>query len=146
MEVSDLAVTTLRALLANNIDQYTQLLKQMSTDADKRGYAVLLAVAFFEAADQRFGESASRNDVIDFVADVRSRTEPLRDEIDPRTAERVMLAVLDDMNLDDLAPADIRKHQTLLLAGLVADERFSATELDEFLIKARGLAEGTISP
>ena len=146
MEVSDLAVAALRALLANDIDQYTQLLKEMSTDADKRGYAVLLATGFFEAADRRFGESASREDVIDFVADVRSRTERLRDEIEPRTAERVMLAVLDDMNLDDLAPADIRKHQTLLLAGLVADERFSPAELDEFLIKARGLAEGTVSP
>ena len=146
MDVSDLAVATLRALLADEIEQYKRLLRQISTDGDKRAYAILIAAAFFRAANKRSEEGATRSDMIEFVADVRSRSEQARDDIDPRTAERSIQAVVSDADISDLDARDVRRHQVLLLAGFIADERFSPAELDEFMAGARGLADGTVSP
>jgi hypothetical protein len=142
MHVTDLDVAVLRAQLAGDPDTHKRLLRQMSSDADKQGYAALVNAAFFYAADRRFGAGATSGDVILFVAGVRSRSERARDALDPRTAERVLGAVISDTDLNDLSASDVRHNQILLLAGLVADEQFDNAALDEFMAKARDLADG----
>jgi hypothetical protein len=146
VQVTDLSVAALRAQLAGDLNTHKRLLRQISSDADKLSYAALVSAAFFEAADRRFGAGATGSDVIAFVAGVRSRSEQARDALDPRTAERVVRAVIGDTDISDLSASDLRANQILLLAGLVADERFDTAALDEFMARARGLADGTVTP
>jgi hypothetical protein len=144
MPASDLVVATLRAQLADSVDEHMRLLRQIKTDADKRAYATLINASFFEAIDRRFGEGAARDDAIEFVADVRSRSARLSDALDPRTGEQVILAAIGNGSIDELDPEELRRNQIILLAGMVADLRFDNGILDEFMAKARASADSLL--
>jgi hypothetical protein len=79
MEVTS-AVAALRALLTEDLDTYRRL--HAGLDAGQRlAFAVVLTVAFDEAAVRRFGGDHTLADIIEFVADARARY--------PRTGEAV---------------------------------------------------------
>jgi hypothetical protein len=137
MVVSDEQVAALRAQLAGKADEYQRLWEQLDRETARIGYPALITGAFFEAVERRFGKASTTSDVIKFVSDARSRSDELGEKIDPRTAERIILAVYTDEEIDDLSANSVIRTQMLLLAALVADEQFDDVELDEFLAKAR---------
>lgn len=93
MPVTDDQVAALRAYLADDL-QHRQLYARLDRQAARVGYTALLAAAFFEAVNREFADEGTSADVIEFVADVRGRSEALAEAIDPRAAERLIRAAL----------------------------------------------------
>jgi len=141
MVVTDAQLAALRAQLAGNLEEHKRLFAQLDPIAARTGYRALVTAAFCKAVEQRFATDSSADDVIEFVGDVRYRTDRTADEIDPRTAERLILAVYTDEPIGDLDPKASFGTQILLLAALTADAQLDDAGLDEFLADARKLAD-----
>lgn len=139
MPVTTEQTAALRALLVDDMDTHHAVYARLG--ADKAGYTALVTAAFCEAAERRFTAHRDPADVVQFVADVRSRSGRLATEIDPLIAERVIRAVFGDGSISDLSDADVAGTQIVLLAALVADEHLDDTALDAFLASSRKLAD-----
>jgi hypothetical protein len=144
MPVTDQQAATLRAQLAGNLEEHKRLLAGLATE-DRRGYSALLTAAFYNAVDLRFTRESSLDEVIEFVADVRARSERVRDALDPRIAERVLLAAFTSDDLDDLDSSELTKTKMFLLAAIIADQHLDDAGLDAFLAKARAFADELLS-
>jgi hypothetical protein len=140
MAVTDLQIATLRAQLAGDLEEHRRLLAQFDEKSDGRPYVMLTNAAFIEAVDRNFTSGTTTDDIIQFVVNVRSRSEKVRASLDPRVAERVLLAAVTDADISDLDPREVRRSQTILLNALIVDEG-----LDEFIATARGLADRLLS-
>lgn len=141
MRVSEDQVATLRAYLAGQFDEYERRSQNLDRDAAWAGYMALLEAAFFKAVDRRFGTTAEDTDVIEFVANVRARTEQIGEAIDPRMAERLINAALGRGEVGDIDDKTRFGTETVLLAALIAREQFDDAALDGFMAKARALVE-----
>jgi hypothetical protein len=141
MPVTADQVATLRAYLAGDFDSHKRLFGQLDRTAAQAGYTALLTAAFFEAVDRRFAQSGTPADVVEFVADIRARHLKDADEIDPRAAERLILAILTDEEVDDLDTSTKVSTQVILLYALISDARLDEPGLDGFLAEARKLAD-----
>ncbi len=140
MAVTDEQVATLRAQLEGNLEEHRRLLAQLDPATARTGYAALIAAAFSLATDRRFAADGDMAQVVEYVASVRSTTESMA-EIDPRVAERLLLAVYTDEQINDIDVRVRYETQILLLAALVADAQLDKTDLDTFLAQARSLAD-----
>jgi hypothetical protein len=145
MPVTDQQAAALRAQLAGKVDEHKRLFAQLDPVAARKGYGALVSAAFCEAADQRFGKGDTGAEVIEFVGDVRSRSSDAADKIDPRIAERLIRAVYTDEEVGDIDARTKFTTQLLLLAGMVSDQRFDDAGLDEFMARARKLADQWLS-
>lgn len=145
MPVTDLQAAALRAQLAGNLAEHTRLLASLDKAADSRGYSALLTAAFYTAVDARFTRDSTLVEVTDFVAGVRARSERIRDALDPRVAERVLLSAFTNADLDDLDAEELTKTKMFLLAGIIADQHLGDAGLDEFIAKARAFADELLS-
>jgi hypothetical protein len=141
MPVSDKQAATLRAQLAGDLERHKKLLDELDSHADGRAYVTLTNAAFFEAVGRKFGASGTADEVIAFVADVRTRSERVGDALDPQISERMLLAAIDGADITDLDPKKARSSQRFLLAAMVADEQFDDADLDEFIARARAMAD-----
>ena len=90
MWITDYTVAVLRAQLADEVDEHRRLLDQLDLKADGRAYVALIDAAFFEAAERRFGNRSTTAEVIEYVADVRSRSQRIADAVNARTAEQLI--------------------------------------------------------
>jgi hypothetical protein len=79
--------------------------------------------------------------VIEYVGEVRSRFAGAAAQIDPRSAERLILAVYTDEDIHDIDLGVAVRTEMLLLAALVADAGLDDAALDEFLAAARAIAD-----
>jgi hypothetical protein len=140
MPVTDEQEATLHAQLAGNFDEYVRLLDSLDQAAARTGYSALVSAAFSLAAEERFPEETPAAEIIDYVADIRSRSERTA-AIDPVTAERVLLAISADEEIDDIDRRTSFQTQRVLLAALIADAHLGARELDEFMLRARRRAD-----
>lgn len=93
------------------------------------------------APEREFSSETTADEIIEFVADVRSRSERVRASLDPRVAERLLQAAVTDADISDLDSAEVRRAQTILLNALIADEGLDSASLDAFMATARGLAD-----
>jgi hypothetical protein len=141
MPVSDKQAATLRAQLAGDLERHKRLLDELDNHADGRAYVTLTNAAFFEAVRRRFGVGGTPDDVIAFVAEVRTRSERVGDALDPHISERVLLAAIDGADTAGLDPREARSSQRFLLAAMVADEQFDDADLDKFIARARAMAD-----
>jgi hypothetical protein len=144
MPVTDEQEATLHAQLAGNFDEHMRLLNGLDPAAARTGYRALVSAAFFLAAEGRFSEGTPAAEIIDYVADVRSRTNRTA-AIDPVAAERVLRAVSADEEIGDIDGRTKFRIQLLLLGALIADAQLGAQELDEFMLRARRLADRWLS-
>ena len=140
MPVNDQQVAALRAQLAGDYEQHRQLLRQVDAAGGMRDYVNLVSAAFLEAVDRRFADASLPAAVIDWVADVRSRSPQASEAIDPAAAERVILKTLGQGDISDLSGRDIRHNMQVLLALLITDEHLDDAALDAFMASARKLA------
>jgi hypothetical protein len=141
MAIGDDQVATLRAHLAGEFEEYERRWEQLDKEAARTEYTALVAAAFFEAVDRRFAKDGTVADVIDFVGDVRSRSEELSDAIDPRIAERLIRHALGDGSIGDIGDETMGSTQMLLLVALIADEQLDDAGLDEFMTEVRAVAD-----
>jgi hypothetical protein len=145
MPVTDQQAATLRAELAGNFTEYERLLADLDNKTDGLGYSALLTAAFHNAVDLRFTRDSTLDEVTVFVADVRARSERLRDALDPHVAERVIVAAVGSDRVHDLPAADANKMKMVLLTALVSDMHLDDAGLDEFMADARALADELLS-
>ncbi|MEV5710271.1 hypothetical protein [Actinoallomurus sp. NPDC052274] len=145
MAVTDEQVATLRAYLAGEFDQYEQLNARLDPGVDGMAYGALIAAGLFEAVDRRFAKGATRAQVVDYVGDVRSRSERLSEEIDPQVAERLIMHSLGEGSIDDIDDGIVVHTQLLLLIALVGDERLDDAGLDKFMATTRALGNRLLS-
>ena len=144
MAITAEQVATLRAYLAGDFDEYNRLYERLDPEAARTGYVALIDAAFFKAVDRRFAKDGTHTDVVEYVADVRARSDRLS-EIDPTAAERLMRAVLGDGSVDDLDDETRFGTEIILLAALTVDANLDDAELDAFLDDGRKLADKWIS-
>jgi hypothetical protein len=141
MPMTDRQVATLRAQLAGHTAEHRRLLAQLDWKTDGPGYTALLDAAFFEAADRRFSAQTTDEDIIAYIADVRSRTEDAADAVNPEYAERLIAKVLGrGGSIDDLEDKTATRTKHFLLVALTIDQQYDDTGLDEFLRAARKIA------
>jgi hypothetical protein len=139
--VTDEQMAGLRAFLAEDEAEWDRLFEGTEpVDADE-GFALIVAAAFVTAARRRWGGAAPRAGIVGVVARMRSRDSEIADRIDPRDAERLLQAVLEDpAAARDLDPR-AKGAQVPLLRQLVDELEFDDADLDEFLAQARSLAD-----
>jgi hypothetical protein len=139
MRLTDEQVTAMRYALTGDIDGYKRVIARLDRAA-KESNGVLVVASFFKAAYRRFGENGAASDVVAFVSKLRTEY-GLVEEINPRVAERLILATFTDEQIDDIDDEIKGSHYMLLLGALVKQAAFSDSELDEFLADARKLAD-----
>jgi hypothetical protein len=103
-------------------------------------FAAFLAAAFVEVVSRRFGGGAAEADVTEYVANVRGRSQEVRDAIDPRAAQRLILAALNDDAAQDVDCETRGKVFIIVIAALMSDERLDDGGIDAVLASARKLA------
>jgi hypothetical protein len=140
MPVTDEQEATLHAQLAGKLDEHKRLLNALDPVAARTGYSALVSAAFTIAATTRFPEGTPVAEVIEYVGDVRSRTEGSA-QMDPLIAERLLRAIVSDERVGDIDSRTNFETQLLLLGALIADARPDESELDRFMIRARKLAD-----
>lgn len=140
MAVTDEQVAVLRAQLKADREEYDRRHAQLDLKSDSKGYAMLLTAAFTLATEQRFPPPVTLADLIRYVADVRSRTPSAAENVDPKIAERLLLAALTDDSISDLDGKAIGVNQSILLVAMVADKGLDPAGLEEFIEEARELA------
>jgi hypothetical protein len=141
MAVTDDQVVALRSYLRGDLDEYQRLVERLDRDAAKIGYSALLAAAFFEAVDRRFAEHNDDAEVVEFVGAVRSRSERLAEQIDPKVAERIIWHSLGKGSIADLNDEAVIGTQFTLLAALIVDAQLNDSQLDDFLAESRAVAD-----
>jgi hypothetical protein len=137
MAVTDGEVAALRAVLKDDVDQHKELFAELDRGHAAKAYTALISSAFVDAVWRRFGENRASADVVQFVADVRSRSEGLAAKIDPETGERLIGTVLGEASTAGLSREAKMSGQFLLLVALMAAERLDDDGLDAFLANAR---------
>lgn len=85
------------------------------------------------------------NEVIDYVADLRSRSDNVAAELDPEKAERMIMMVISDDGVDDLSSSERIGLEMILIAGFVTDAGFDAAGLETFLEKARAFGNALLA-
>lgn len=143
MPVTGDQVATLRAALTGDSDGYRRLRGSLDP-ATIGGYHILVAAAFFGAASRKFGEGGTKTDVVEFVGKIRAQYD-LADEIDPRIAERLILATFTDEQISDIPDQAKADHYITLLIATIKDAQLSEAELDALLETSRRLANEWLS-
>jgi hypothetical protein len=144
MPITDEHVAVLRAQLSGNHQEYLRLMDQLDDNEANTLYTALVAAAFIEAAEYHFikhGEVADESQVIDFVAQVRERSDDSSDLINPQLAESMLLDLLGKGTMIDADPDTKFGHQIVMLSAMAGERQFTPTELETFLQSARSLAE-----
>lgn len=137
MLVTDGEVAALRAVLKDDTNRHKELFAELDRGHAAKAYTALVSSAFVDAVWRRFGEDHVHADVIEFVADVRSRSENLAAKIDPETGERLINTVLGEASTVGMSREAKMSGQFLLLVALIAAERLEDDALDAFLAEAR---------
>lgn len=144
MPITDEQVAVLRAQLRGNREEHLRLLDQLGSEEANVFYTALVGAAFIEAAQHRFiknSEVVSTSQVIDFVAQVRERSDDSSHLINPQLAESMLLELLGKGTMIDADPDTKFGHQIVMLSAMVGERHFTTVELDTFLQSARSLAE-----
>jgi len=128
----DKSARIIRAMLADDMDTFRPLHAGLDSD-ERRVFAALFGAAFYKAANDKFGKDYSTADVIEFVAEARTRY--LGPEtVSAEDAERVIEAVLGEEDLaNDMSAYARGEAQTAMLIALVRDAGLSAEEIDALL-------------
>lgn len=142
MAVSADQVATVRAFLSGDGETFERLNGELDRSKEGRtAYATLITATFARAVQRRFNAKTPRSEIIDYVADVRSRSDNVAAKLDPDRAERMIMTIIGDENVDDLDSNERIQVAMFLIAGLVADANFDEAELEAFLERSRSLAD-----
>ena len=137
----DNAVAVLRALLTEDLVTYRRLHTGLDA-AQRRALAVVLTVAFNQAAAQRFGDERTPADIIEFVAEARARYPRTGEAVPAEDAEAVIRAALgEDDLIDKLNGHAFGAAQTAMLFALTRDGETTSDTVDTLLASAAAQAE-----
>jgi len=147
MNITDQMARALYAQLARQWDDHKRLMDQLSKEEVNGPYVQLITAAFFEAVQRRFVKDdrpAGDDEVVDYVASARARSEDAAETIDPILAENQINVALQKAEpgvMDGVDNNTAFENQVFLLNLLVSDADYTPDELDEFVARSRDLAE-----
>jgi hypothetical protein len=125
-----------------------ELLEERDGPCSGEIYGALYSVALATAARRVFPgdyNSATRADIIRFVAQLRSAVAGTEDDFDPRVAEHVLIAMLGGPeDIETLDKEDLAVVIVMLIGGLLAYLGIEESGIDDFLSEVSPLAEGPI--
>ncbi|MEV0662985.1 hypothetical protein ACIBI3_25275 [Actinomadura luteofluorescens] len=148
MAVTEKHVATLTAQLAGQKEEYKRLYAELTPEEVGYEYSALVAAAVAIAVDRRFavnGEIAENKEVIDFVAELRSRAVQVAEIVDPTVAEQLILQNLGKGDISSFDTKSVFTTQIVVLVGLVTDEQFDEAGLTSFMQTARQVADQWIA-
>lgn len=148
MPVTDDQLRALRAYLSGDFATYDSLRDQLSETADQSAWGALIGAGFFEAVDRRFVRNGTISDsaaIVAYVADVRSRSDKLAEDIDPTVAERLIQDSLGRGSVEGIDGKTRLGTRFLLLAALIVDEQLDERGIEAFLAQAREVANQWLS-
>ena len=142
MPVTDDMVATVRAYLELDQDRFQQLNATLDKSREASiAYKAMIAGAFMTAVTRKFNEQSSRDEIIDYVAQVRSRSESMAESLEPSATERMIASIYSDVDIDDIDARMVMGIEMYIAVAIVTDKGISGPELDEFLDTARKYAE-----
>lgn len=104
------------------------------------GFPRFLAALFFVSVDRRFGEDATRADVIKFVADMRAGLVDDGPEVNPEAAETLIFSIIGPSMDYDIEQQMIGRIQAATVHKVLAEGDLTDQELDAVLAEAVELA------
>lgn len=144
MPVTDDVVEIVRAYLEVDGERAQRLLG--SLDASQNfAYQAMIAGAFMAAVTRKFNKQSSRDEIIDYVAQVRARSDEMAESLDPSATERMIASIYGDEDIDDIDPRMVMNIEIFTAVAIVSDKNIHGPELDEFLTTARQYAEKMLS-
>ena len=150
MPVDDKEFGALLALLSGRAEEHDRLLDDLDPAGQAAGYSALVAAAMFRLAERRFirdGKYVPASEIVAYVAHARAKSDDFAEELDPRIAERVLLAALDQDDIDDIEAGKVFYTELGLLVAMVHDEQFaSESDIETFLQGVRPLADDWMEP
>ncbi|HEY3682718.1 MAG TPA: hypothetical protein VGL93_06740 [Streptosporangiaceae bacterium] len=145
--MSDDIVAAFRAHLRGDRQEWNRLNEALDrSPATTEPYFAFLTALFAMAVQRRFGNAPTDDEIIDFVADLRSREDVLADRLSADATERMITMIV----RDDVMTDDIPRQQTIdirmgVLTAIIRDEAPDATEIEDLLKGSRALADGLLS-
>jgi hypothetical protein len=107
------------------------------------GYNELITAAFVKAVIRRFGTRYTLPDIVEYVAEVRTRFRDPDRGIDPNVAERLIRKALGEGTVRGIDTKTLIHTEGVLLAALIMDEQLDDATLDTFLAEARAIADSS---
>jgi hypothetical protein len=139
MTTTGTQLDALWALLGGDGETFDHL--SMQPDVQQgNGFPVLLAAAFTLAVRQRFSSGWATRDVVQLVAQVRTRDQGRRADVNPDAAEQMLRSALTGESVGEKFDQGAKGYaQVALLAELVND--LDSRQLDALLTEARKQAD-----
>ena len=135
------AVEVLRTLLTEDISTFRRLHSKLDT-GQRQALAVVLTIAFNEAAVRRFGEQHTPADIIEFVAEARGGYPAIGEAVSAEDAETVIRAALgEDDLIDTLNGYTLGAAQTAMLFAITSETTAAHDTIEPLLASAAGQAE-----
>lgn len=139
--ISTEQVTALRTLLTRNFDEHQRIMTEVRQADGLAGYNDLITAAFVKAVNRRFGARYTLPDIVDYVAEVRTRIRNPDRSIDPNVAERLIRKALGEGTVRGIDKKTLIHTEGVLLAALIMDEQLDGAALDAFLAEARAAVD-----
>jgi hypothetical protein len=139
--ISTEQVTALRTLLTGNLAEHRQAIAEMDQTDGWSGYNELITAAFVDAVNRRFGARYTVPDIVEYVAEVRTRFPDPNRGIEPNVAERLIRKALGEGTVRGIDTKTLIRTEGVLLVALVIDEQLDGAALDAFLTEARATAD-----
>lgn len=144
MPVTDDVVEIVRAYLEVDGERAQRLLGSLDA-SQNQAYQAMIAGTFMAAVTRRFNKQSSREEIIDYVARVRSRSEEMAESLEPSATERMIASIYSDVDIDDIDPRTVMNIEIFIAVAIVSDKGISGPALDDFLATARTYAEKMLS-
>lgn len=144
MPVTDDVVEIVRAYLEVDGERAQRLLGSLDA-SQNQAYQAMIAGTFMAGVTRRFNKQSSREEIIDYVAQVRSRSEEMAESLEPSATERMIASIYSDVDIDDIDPRMVMNIEIFIAVAIVSDKGISGPDLDDFLATARTYAEKMLS-
>jgi len=146
MQVTDEIEATVRAYLQGNTAEFKERVASLPQERNVlAAYKAMIIAAFLRAVPQMFSAETPREEIIDYVAGIRSRADSLVDTIDPNAAERMITSVFTGESTRDI-DSDMKVSIQLLFAtAIVNDKGMEGRLFEDFVASVRKLADELLS-
>ena len=142
MQVTDEIEATVRAYLQGNTADFKERVASLGQERNVlAAYKAMIIAAFLRAVPQMFGKDSPRDEIIDYVAGIRSRADSLVDTIDPTAAERMITSVFTGESTRDIDSNMKVNIQLLFATAIVNDKGMDGQLFEDFVASVRKLAD-----
>jgi len=146
MQVTDDIEATVRAYLRGDTPEYNQRFAAMDRSRDNvAAFRAMVIAAFLLTVQYKFSKDTPQDDIIDYVAGIRSRADSLANDIDPTTAERMITSVFTGENTSDIEAGKEVEIQMLFATAIVNDEGIEDELFEQLMSSTRKLANDLLS-